>query len=198
LFNGEYKGAVQAYERVVELKPDWGYAYNNLGVARLNWALSGQGGPQDLSDFGKAIAQAGEDANLAVLAYYNQSDGLLWQGNNDKRAEAACQQALDTKATSALPHVCFALYRFVHFTNAKAAIPYGDIETDLKQAQESSGDLPARFYCLRARWNWDRRQWQAARDDYWHCLSLMQHRACLPNDRQYVEKATDSLRQLSR
>ncbi len=99
MFRGQYEDAISAIRSsVLKLAPDWGAAYNNLGIALYNLELlQGKSGyiPSGLAEFDQAIqyAAARDDGGALVLAYTNKGD-LFRRAGNWEDAESACRAAL--------------------------------------------------------------------------------------------------------
>ncbi|WP_447963711.1 tetratricopeptide repeat protein [Nitrospira sp. Ecomares 2.1] len=86
--NKRYDAAITLYEKIISLKPDWEWAYNNRGVAYV----SKGDGDRALADYTRALELNPKDAE----AYYNR--GVAYNSKGDEaRALADYTRALELK-----------------------------------------------------------------------------------------------------
>ena len=115
LFDKRYEEAITAYDSALEYGPIQAQAYNNRGVAGMNWALQlswWDDQPSDaelqtaIDDLTTAI-EAGEGTRAAVLAYFNRGMARsLVAGDNYDQALTDCEQAITQAPEQALGYVC--------------------------------------------------------------------------------------------
>lgn len=193
MFSGRYEDAISVLQdTLLAQAADWGAAYNNLGIARFNLELL-QGKPgynySGLGDFDQAIryAAAQDDTEVLLLAYANKSD-LFRRTGNWEDAESACRAALRAAAQSSSPHICLALYKLSRFSGSDEPVPFLEIQNDLNNAKRY-GPPPAKFHYLQAGVYRRQDQNQEALANYEHFLDVMQDRACLEVDWNYIRDA---------
>jgi tetratricopeptide (TPR) repeat protein len=191
MFNGNYEEAIAVLkDTVLAHAPEWGAAYNNLGLALFNLELvQGKSGfiYSGLREFDQAIQYtAAQDNGEAILLAYTNKGDLLRRAGNWEDAESACRAALRSSTQSSSPYICLALYKLSRFAGSSEGVPITEIQDDLNNVKRF-GTPPAKFYYLQAGLYRMQKQKQEALTDYEHFLEVMQDRACLEVDWSYIK-----------
>ena len=200
MFSGNYEEAISMLEDSVLVQaPEWGAAYNNLGIALFNFELlQGKSGYiySGLPEFKQAIkyATAQDDAEVVLLAYTNKGD-LLRRAGNWEDAEVACRTALSSSTQSSTPYICLALFKLSRFAGSSEDIPFKEIQDYLDNANRFD-KLPAKFYYLQAGMYRMQNKKQEAITEYTRFLEVMHDRACLEVDWKYIKETAGYLTEL--
>jgi len=202
MFNGNYEDAISVLEgTVLSQYPEWGAAYNNLGIARFNYGLLGTSSgyvSRGLDEFDQAIkyASAQDDDQILLLAYTNKGD-LLRRGGNWEDAEDACRVALRSYSRSSPPYICLTLYKLSRYSGSSEDISFFELQDALNNAK-LFGPPPAKFYYLQASLYRMQNQNQDALANYENFLEIMNERACLEIDWRYIKDAAVYIAELQK
>lgn len=187
LFTQRHDEAIAALRELKLQYPSWSAALNNLGVAYFNRSLIGTYATAGEDTLDEAITAATQEKARAIefLALVNRANVHRHSGNNQK-AQADCQAAVKLDSASPWGRVCW-LYYYTALTNTDEAkgLPLNRlIEEALAVPQPAD---PPRLQAMRGSWYDRQGQASEAAAANERFLAQMQFRACLQQDRAYLD-----------
>jgi hypothetical protein len=187
LFTQRHDEAISALRDLRLQHPSWSAVLNNLGVAYFNRSLIGTYATAGEDTLDEAIAAAAQEKTRAIefLALVNRAN-VHRHAHNNQKAQADCQAAERLDSASPWTRVCW-LYYYVALTREDAAkgLPLNRlIEEKLAAPQPTD---PPRLQAMRGSWFALQRQSAVATAANERFLEQMQFRACLQQDRAYLD-----------